>query len=533
MTILRNALGVGSATLVSRLLGFLRDGLIAMVLGAGPVADVFVVAMRLPNLFRRLFAEGAFAAAFVPAYMAERRARGDDAARRFAGAALAGLVVAVGLLTLVVWSEAEAVVGLIAPGWRLDPEKTTLAAEFVRLTFAYLGGVTVVALLGGMLAADRRFFAAAFAPVLLNLLFVAVLVGLVVLGPVEASRAGRILSITYAGAGLLQAAFLLAAAARAGALPCLVVPRPTPALGRLARAFGPGLVAGGFAEINVVVATMIASVDPGAVSWLYYADRLYQLPLGLVGIAVGQVLLPEIAAARDPAVAHGVQNRALEFALALALPAAIGLMLLADPIVAVLFRRGAFGALDAAASATALAIAAPGLPAAVAIRVFAAAHFGRGDTRAPMIFGILSITASIALALALRPSLGWVAVAVAGTAAAWMDAILLAANLHRRGDWRLDPAARRRLPRIALAAAGMAIVVFALARVGLGAFAVSAAPVAERVLAIAVPIGVGVAVHGGLLLLLGVVAPRDLVPLARRRAPPGDEPACEAPPDRA
>lgn len=533
MTILRNALGVGLATLASRLLGFLRDGLIAMVLGAGPVADAFVVAMRLPNLFRRLFAEGAFAAAFVPAYMAERAERGADTARRFAGAALVALLLVVGPLTVLVWSEAEAVVGVVAPGWSTDPVRTVLAAEFVRLTFAYLAGVSVVALLGGMLAADRRFLAAAFAPVLLNLLFVAVLVALVVLGPVEAGHAGRILSITYAAAGFLQAAFLLAAAARADALPRLTVPRASPALGRLARAFGPGLVAGGFAEISVVVATMIASVDPGAVSWLYYADRLYQLPLGLVGIAIGQVLLPEIAAAPDPAAAHDVQNRALEFALALALPAAVGLALLADPIVAVLFRRGAFSATDATACATALAIAAPGLPAAVAIRVFAAAHFGRGDTRTPMIFGVVAIAASIALALSLRPSLGWIAVAVAGTAAVWINAIFLAANLGRRGDWRLDASARRRLPRIVLAAAVMAIVVFALARAGLGAFAVSAAPVGARAMAIAVPIVVGIAVHGGLLVFLGVVAPGDLLRGAHPRAGSGDEPACEAPADRA
>lgn len=507
MTILRNVLGVGAATLASRLLGFLRDGLIAVVLGAGPVADAFVVAMRLPNLFRRLFAEGAFAAAFVPAFMALRAERGHEAARRFAGASLLALLVVVGALTLVVWTWSETVVGLIAPGWRDDASKMMLAAEFARITFAYLAGVTVVALLGGMLAAERRFFAAAFAPVLLNLAFVVVLVGILIDGAVAPEEAGRVLSLAYAGAGLLQAAFVAAAAARAGALPRFSVPRSDPALAAFARTLGPGLVAGGLAEIYVVVATMIASADPGAVSWLYYADRLYQLPLGLVGIAIGQVLLPEIAdvAGRDPVRALGVQNRAFEFALATALPAAVGLALLADPIVAVLFRRGAFTATDATACAAALTIAALGLPAAVALRVLAAAHFGRGDTRTPMRLGLVAIAANVALALALRPWLGWIAVAVAASAGLWLNAVLLVANLTRRGDWVFDAEARRRVPRIVVSAAAMGVVVFLCGRLGLAAVAEEEGDGTIRILALAALVGIGVAVHAAGLAVSGLL----------------------------
>ena len=520
MTILRNVLGVGAATLASRLLGFLRDGLIAVVLGAGPVADAFVVAMRLPNLFRRMFAEGAFAAAFVPVFMALVAERGAAAARRFAGTALLALLLVVGLLTLAVWTWSEAVVGLVAPGWRGDAAKVALAAEFVRLTFAYLAGVTVVALLGGMLAAERRFFAAAFAPVLLNLVFVAVLVSILIAGSVEPVEAGRVLSYAYAGAGLLQAAFVAAAAARAGTLPRFSVPRADPAFAAFARTLGPGLVAGGFGEIYVVVATMIASADPGAVSWLYYADRLYQLPLGLVGIAVGQVLLPEIAdiAARDPAEAHAIQNRAFEFALATALPAAVGLALLADPIVAVLFRRGAFTAVDASACADALTVAAIGLPAAVALRVLAAAHFGRGDTRTPMRLGLVAITANVALALALRPSLGWIAVAVAATAGVWLNAVLLGTSLTRRGDWRFDAEARRRLPRIVLSAAAMGVAVFVAGRFGLAALAETEGGGTVRVLALAALVGIGIAVHAAGLAVSGLLGPGEL--LRRSRGTP-------------
>ncbi|NLH80754.1 MAG: murein biosynthesis integral membrane protein MurJ, partial [Phyllobacteriaceae bacterium] len=498
MTILRNVLGVGFATLASRLLGFLRDTLIASVLGAGPVADAFVMALRLPNLFRRLFAEGAFAAAFVPSFVALRAEEGGDAARRFAGAAAVVLVAAVLALTVAVWIWAEPIVALLAPGWADDPEKIGLAARFTRLTFPYLAGVTVVALLGGLLAADRRFLAAAFAPVLFNLALIAVLLGARLAGEPPGSRIGTALAATVAAAGVAQMLLLVVVAHRAGALPRFAAPIPVAALRRFGRALGPGLVAGGFVEINIVVATAIASIEPGAVSWLYYADRLYQLPLGLVGIAVGQVLLPEIADAavrRDPAV-HDVQNRALEFASALVLPAAVGLVLLADPIVDVLFRRGAFSAADVDAAARALAILAIGLPAAVAVRLFSAAHWGRGDTRTPMLCGVAAVVLNVALALALRPLFGWIAVAWAGSAAVSANALLLLATLRRGGGWRFDAVARRRLPRIGLAALGMGAVVIGLDRAGLDAF-VAAPELAPRLLGLAALILAGMAAHAG------------------------------------
>lgn len=530
MTILRNVLGVGSATLASRVLGFLRDALVAVVLGAGPVADAFVVAQRMPNLFRRLFAEGAFAAAFVPAYMGLRAEAGEEAARRFAGAAGLAAATAVGLLTVAVWIWAEPVVGLLAPGWSADPDKTELAATLTRFAFPYLLGVTMVALLGGVLAADRRFFAAAFAPVLLNLLLISALVGLHLAGLDGGVLAGRVLAATIAAAGFAQLLLLAVAAARRGVLPRLARPLPGEALRRFARALGPGLVAGGFVEINVVVATMIASVEPGAVSWIYYADRLYQLPLGLVGIAVGQVLLPEIAdaAGRDDGHAHDVQNRALEFALTLTLPAAVGLCLLADPIVAALFRRGAFAATDAAATGGALAVMAVGLPAAVAIRVVSAAHWGRGDTRTPMITGVAAVVFNVALALLLRPHLGWMAVAWAGAAAGWLNLALLGGSLLRRGDWRFDALARRRLPRLLLAVAVMGAAIVALERAGLDRLT-GAAGADLRLLGVGLAVVAGVVVHGALVTALGVVD----VGRFRRARPRRAEASCEPPSDRA
>ena len=312
MTILRNAVVVGSATLLSRLLGFLRDGLVAAVLGSGPIADAFVVALRLPNLFRRLFAEGAFAAAFVPAYVALREEAGEDAARRFAGRALVVLAVVTSVLTVATWIWAEPLVAVLAPGWADDPNRLATAAALTRLTFPYLIGIAVVALLGGQLAAEKRFLAVGLTPVILNLLLIAALVGLIVLAVPSGLLAGRLLSATVAIAGAVQALFVFAVAARAGILPRLARPDRSPALRKLGRAVLPGLFAGGFAELSLVVGTMIASIEPGAVAWLYYADRLYQLPLGIVGIAIGQVLLPEITEAvmnRPAATVHRADRR--------------------------------------------------------------------------------------------------------------------------------------------------------------------------------------------------------------------------------
>ena len=533
MRILTNAIGVGAATMASRILGFVRDALVAATLGSGPVADAFVVALRLPNLFRRLFAEGAFAAAFVPGFIALRAAEGAVAARRFAFVAGALVIAAVVVLTVVVTLWTEPVVALLAPGYADDPGKLALTADLSRIAFPYLLGVTVVAILAGTLAADRRFMAAAFAPVLFNLALIGALVALLLAHAPAGPWAGRVLAFAVAISGVLQAGLLIGVAARAGALPLPAKPVLGPALRRFGRALGPGLVAGGFVEINVVIGTMIASTEAGAVAWLYYADRLHQLPLGVVGIAIGQVLLPEIAeaCARGPRDADDVQNRALEFATAIALPAAVGLAFLALPIVATLFQRGAFGATDAAETARALAAFALGLPAFVVVRVFAAAHFGRGDTKTPMLHGIAAVIVNVGLALALLPVLGWIAVAWATTAAAWVKAGLLGTALVRRDRWRIDADLGRRLPRILAAATAMGVVVVGLRLLVLDPLA--DAGFAVRVAALAGVIGAGLGVHVGLVLALGVVDPKVLRRRARSASPPGDEAACGGAEDRA
>ncbi|TBW36409.1 murein biosynthesis integral membrane protein MurJ [Siculibacillus lacustris] len=528
MSLVRNVLTVGGATLASRGLGFVRDTMIAAALGTGPVADAFFVAFRLPNLFRRLFAEGAFASGFVPLLVRARDEVGAAGARRFSGAALAVLLAVVIAVSLIAALAAPALVRLLAPGFVDDPAKFALTVDLTRICFPYLGCVSVVALLAGVLAAERRFLAAALAPVLLNLVFIAALIGLALAGRAPGPADGRVLAVAVVVAGVVQVVLLAIAVLAAGSTPNLRRPLFDDRLRRFGALAVPGLIAGGLTEINVVVATMIASAEPGAVSWLYYADRLYQLPLGVIGIAIGQVLLPEIAVGLfdpDRARADAVLSRALEAALALALPAAVALWVLAGPITVVLFQRGAFGAGDAVETTRAMAALALGLPGFVLVKVFSPAFYAREDTRLPMAVGGVAVAVNVALALAFFPFVGWIAVPVATAAAGWINAALLAAILIRRGHWRIDATLARRVPRLAVAATAMGLVVAIGGDLGADLLA-AARPLAVKGATLAVLVALGLAVHGGLIVALGVVDRRTF---RRRRA----DPPCPTPTDAA
>lgn len=538
MSLLRNVATVGSATLASRVLGFVRDTMIAAALGSGPVAEAFLVAFRLPNLFRRLFAEGAFAAAFVPLYVEVRDGAGAGAARHFAGEALIGLIVIVTAVSVPAMIWAPALVGLLAPGFGERPETFELAVALTRLCFPYLGAISCVALLSGVLGAHRRFLVPAAAPVLLNTVLIATLGGLLATKTPAGPFSGRMLAAAVTVAGLAQLALLIATV-RALRL----TPRPGigfgPRLVTLVRRALPGLIAGGFGELNVVVGTMIASVEVGAVSWLYYADRLYQLPLGVIGIAIGQVLLPEIAivlASATPERVDAVQNRALELALALAVPAAVALVVLAHPIVTVLFVRGAFGASDAEAAARALALFALGLPGVVLTKVMQPGFFARGDTRTPMLIGIAAVAINVGLALALWPLVGWIAVPAATAVAGSVNGGLHVAVLARRGHWRSDRRFRRRLPRLVAAAAVMGLTI-ALAGPLAAAMRADGGPATPGIGGLALLVGLGLAVYGGLVVALGVIDRTAFAGSTRGRASgeplPDGDPACRRPRDRA
>jgi len=458
MSLLRNFATVGGATATSRVLGFVRDILIAAALGTGPVADAFFVAFRFPNLFRRLFAEGAFNSAFVPLFAKALEGDGEAEARRFGSEALSALLTALLVLTAVIEIAMPLAMFVLAPGFAADPEKFDLTVVLTRIAFPYLAFVALVALYSGVLNARGRFAAAAFAPTLLNVVFIAALTIVFAAGYHNQPAAGHVLAWATLVGGAAQLALVMWAAARDGMALRLARPRLTARVRRLAGLAFPGVIAGGITQINIVIGTIIASLAPGAVSYLYYADRIYQLPLGIVGIAMGVVLLPDLSrqlrAGRGDLVDH-TQNRALEFAVALALPAAVALVVMADAVIAVLFERGSFSASDTAATADALIAFAFGLPAFVMIKVFSPGFFAREDTRTPMWFAGVSVAVNVAGSLLLFPFLSHVGIAVATAVAAWVNTALLAGTLLHRDQFHRDAALTRRLPLLAVASALM------------------------------------------------------------------------------
>src|SRR5438552_12911969 len=395
MALLRSVATVGSYTLLSRVFGFIRDILTAALLGAGPVADAFFVAQRLPNLFRSLFAEGAFSAAFVPLFAGTMAEHGKEAARVFAEDALAVLLPA--LLGFVLLGEIfmPTVMSVIAPGFGEDPAKFEPGVDLARITFPYLLFIALVALQGGVLNSIDRFAAAAATPILLNLFLIAALLLMREFGWHE----GRALAWAVSAAGFTQFLWLLFSCARAGLVLRLPVPRLTQSVRRTLAVMAPGTVGAGVTQLNLLISTALASLLPGgSVSYLYYADRLNQLPLGVVGIAVGTAILPSLSRRirlGQLADAVTVQNRGIELALLLTLPAAIALAVLALPIFSVLFQRGAFGPADTAASAAALAAYAAGLPAFVLIRVLAPAFFARHDTATPVKVAVATMAGNL------------------------------------------------------------------------------------------------------------------------------------------
>lgn len=522
MSLLKNFATVGFATASSRVLGFVRDMFIAAAIGTGPVADAFIVAQRLPNLFRRLFAEGAFASAFVPLFTKSHENEGAEAARRFAEESLAALAAALLLLTIVAEIGMVWLTYALAPGFAAEPEKFDLAVFLSRIAFPYLLLISIVSLLSGALNGIGRFAAAAFAPALLNVVLIAVLVRIYWIGEIGTVDAGVQLTVAMVVGGVLQLGFLYYACGRAGLAFRLVLPRLTAGVRRLTRLAGPSIVAGGVVQINIVVGTVIASLQPGAVSWLYYADRLYQLPLGIVGIAIGVVLLPDLAralATGNAAGASHAQNRAIEFAAALTLPAAVALFVIPMPIIALLFQRGVFTAADTAATAPALAAYAVGLPAFVAIKVLQPAFFAREDTRTPMRAGAVSMIVNVAAAFGFFFLFGPVGIAAATSLAAWVNTIQLWVMLGRRGHFTADASIRRRMPLLALASLLMGLAVW-LAAWWMAPW-LSGGPLIVRAGAMACLVAGGVAFFVAFCQLAGVVDFRRVfrrVPSAGRRA---------------
>jgi putative peptidoglycan lipid II flippase len=467
MNLLKATATIGSLTLVSRVLGFGRDLLLARYLGAGFASDAFLVAFRLPNLFRALFAEGAFAAAFVPAFSRALEADGTQAARRLGEEALAVLAAALLGLTALMLIAAGPIVWLLTGGFEdRDPAKIATTTEFARLTFPYLALISLGALFGGVLNALHRFWVAAAAPILLNLFLLATLI--IMRGHPDVEIA-RWLCVAVTLAGLAQFLWLGWSARRAGMGFRLRWPRLTPQVRQLLAIFAPAVLGAGATQVNLLVSTLLAArfLPQGSVSWLYYADRLNQLPLGLIGIGVGTALLPSLSrllGGGEEARANAQHNRALELALLLAVPAAVALVVAAEPIIRGLLQHGAFTAADGTATARALAAFALGLPAYILIKVLVPGFYARQDTRTPVRIALVAVAVNLVGNLILIWPLAHVGQALATALSAWVNAALLFLTLRRRGWLALEPHTVRVALRILVAAAVMAATAFALGR---------------------------------------------------------------------
>ncbi len=501
MALLRSVATVGSYTMLSRVLGFIRDMLTAAFLGAGPVTDAFFVALRLPNLFRSLFAEGAFSAAFVPLFAGVVARENREAARLFAEDALAALLAVLVLFLLVGEAITPWLLHILAPGFAEMPATFALTIKLTRITFPYLLFISLVALQGGVLNSLEHFAATAATPALLNIFLIG---ALILVRPVS----GEALAWAVTLAGFAQFLWLMVSCAQAGLALRLPRPRLSPAVRRLLRLMIPGVFGAGATQLNLVISTAVASLLPtGAVSYLYYADRLDQLPLGVVGFAVGTAILPPLSRrvrTGDEAGAIETQNRGLELALLLTLPAAVALGVAAQPILQVLFERGAFGPADTAATAGALAAYAFGLPAFVLVKVMAPGFFARHDTATPVKIAICAIAANLILTvtLGLLTPLAHVGVAMATSAAGWINALLLIHLLQRRGQFALDPHARRSVPRIIAASLGMGVVVWAAKSLLAPAFD---GTLAVRLGALTALVAAGLAAFAALALVSGAV----------------------------
>jgi putative peptidoglycan lipid II flippase len=512
MSLHRSIATVGGFTMLSRITGLMREMMIAHYLGAGTVADAFFVAFRFPNLFRSLFAEGAFNAAFVPLFTGKLTAEGETAARVFAEQALAVLALALTLFVVVMELAMPWAMYALAPGFGDIPGKMGLAVEFSRICFPYLLFISLTSLQAGVLNSVGRFAAAAGTPVLLNLTSMA---GLWALAPFTAT-AGHAMAWGTFAAGIVQFGWLVFSVRKAGVPLHPRRPRLTPEVRLMARRIVPGAVGAGVYQVNLVINTMIAStVADGAVSYLNYADRVNQLPLGVVGIAIGTALLPLLSRqlkAGDAEAALASQNRAMEFGLLLTLPAAVALMTIATPVIRVLFERGSFGPAETAATAAALVAFAAGLPAYVLVKVLTPGFFAREDTATPVKVAGATMALNVALNLALVVPLGHVGMALSTAIAAWFNVAALAFLLKRRGFFAMDQRLRAKAPRIVAASLAMAAALWTaerflwpLAHGQLMAVAVVAALVA-----------IGLAAFGAAALGVGAASLADIRKMMRR-----------------
>lgn len=521
MGLLRRISAVGGLTMVSRVFGFARDVLMARTLGAGFASDAFFIAFKLPNFFRRLFAEGAFSAGFVPLISAvvgrEQDAAALESASLLAKRILAWfLPVLLAFLLLMEVFMVPVMLGLTGGyGNAADgADKLALTVLLGRLTFPYLVFISLVAFFSAILNAFDRFSAAALCPVLLNIFMIS---ALVFFPGDTAEEAAQALAASVALSGAVQAGWLWYACHKMGVRLSFERPRLSPELKQLLSLVAPAAIGAGVMQINLLVDVMLAArlLEDGAVSWLFYSDRLNQLPVGVIGVAIGTVILPSMSrslASGDTDAASHAMTQALRYGLMVALPAAVGLMLAADPIIITLFERGAFSDRDTAMTAAALSAYALGLPAYILMKCLTPGFHARRDTKTPVKIAMVTLVVNVAANLALIGPMGHVGLAAATALAAWVGVILSYTALHRSQLYRAPARLVGWMLRIILAALVMGLVVYVLTET----FSDIGDTLIERALYTAGLVGLGGLAYGFALIGFGGVRLSELKALRRR-----------------
>lgn len=505
---------IGGLTMVSRVAGFAREMLMSRVMGASWQADAFFVAFRLPNTFRRLFGEGAFSAGFVPLY-AQRLHSSEDGeakAKHFSEE-----VLAVFIPTLVLFTIAFEIVMpfFVAAISGYSGDKLGLATFLTRITFPYLILISLVSLFAGILNSLSRFTAAAFAPALLNLAMLAALI----LMPQGGAISATALAVAVTIGGVLQLGLLMWACKRAGIVLKWNRPRMTPGVRQFVRVVIPATLGAGVYQVSAFIDTFfLTRIGTGAMSYFNYADRLNQLPLGVIGAALGTAILPQVSryvGAGEPDKAARVQGQAAELAMLLCLPAALALMVSAGPLIAALFQGGEFTAEDARLSALTLSIIVLGLPAYVLVKVLTPGFYSRQDTATPVKTAVFVLLANIALNFVLIPPFGIGGLAAAIAICSWLNCLILYVILHRRGHFRIEGWLANRVLRQVIAGAAMVAVLYFI-KMGLsGLFAGS---VGQRLIGVLALVGGGLAVYFPLVWVLGGTDKDELRALFSRRA---------------
>lgn len=515
MSLVKSTLTIGFFTLLSRISGFVRDVLMANLIGASWLSDAFFVAFKLPNFFRRLFAEGAFNAAFIPSFSSILTGEGREAALKFAGEVMSVLLVVLLVLNAIFLIFMPWITPLFAPGFATTPEKFDLTVVLSQITFPYILFISLVSLLGGVLNSLGKFAAPAANPILLNVCMIAAMLGLTHLTPTPAHA----LAYGVFVAGLVQLGWLAYICTRHDALPALHQPRLTRQVRAMLGLMAPAAIGSGVQQLNLLIDVIIASHLPGAVSYLYYADRITELPIGMIGVAVGTVLLPMLSKqirAGELEAARTSMNRALELVLLFGLAATAALLVIAEPIIRVLYQHGAFTPENMIATKNTLLAFTLGLPAFLAVKIFAPGFYASHDTKTPFKIAVLCVAVNLFfnLTLVYVAHLAFVGMALATTIAGWVNVAVMAYILHRRGIFAPDALLKTRLVKMLVACGVMMLALAVIDPLFADAYQAHAL---QKVIALGTTILAGMVAYGAAVLVLKAYDASALAALRRPR----------------